>query len=108
MTDLRTLHLQFREGDILHRKQRRELADRRAAGDPEAQRPCTKAIDCDPRETGCCRWCGRKVTTAVPKPQPPYSMNQGDVLKNEAYNYFWGDDEVDLPYWYQGTGREVL
>ena len=105
MATLRELHDKFRREDADGRAARREDMDRRAAGEPDAQRECAKAIRCDPRDTGMCRWCGAKCAEPVRKPKPPYHENQGDVLKAEAYRYHWGNDEVDLPYWYQGAGH---
>ena len=105
MDKLRQLHEMFRREDAEGRAERRDAMLRRAAGDPGARRECEKAIRCDARETGKCRWCGRKCDEPVLRPNPPYSTNQGDVLKDEAYRLHWGNDDVDLPYWYQGTGR---
>jgi hypothetical protein len=107
MATLRELHLNFRREDVQGRQDRHAKMDQRMLGIPEAQRECKKAIRCDPRDTGKCRWCGERCAEPVAYPQAPYDENQGDVLKREAYNYFWRDDEADLPYWYHGAGRMV-
>jgi hypothetical protein len=105
MPTLQELHETFRREDAKGRAARREKMLRRAAGEPDAQRGCEKAIRHDARDNGTCRWCGAKCEAPTPKPKPPYSMNQGDVLKDEAYRYFWGNDDVDLPSWYQRAGQ---
>lgn len=105
---LRDLHLRFRQEDVRSRAGRWAAWDRRMAGEPGDQPECLKAIRCDARDTGRCRWCGRPCDHPVPRPKPPYSENQGDVLKREAYEYFWGNDETDLPYWYWGAGQAVV
>lgn len=107
METLHDLHTRFREQDRRERAFRRRKYLARVAGVPEAQRECLKAIRCDPRETGLCRWCERRCEEPVPRPHPPYDENQGDVLKGEAYDYHWGNDEADLPYWYWGAGTEI-
>lgn len=104
---LRELHELFRKEDALGRAGRRRAWDRRMAGNPAYRRECAEAIRCDADHAGLCRWCGRRCSDPAPRPRFPYGDNQGDVLKREAYDYHYGNDEADLPYWYWGAGREM-
>lgn len=92
---------------------------RRSLGEPDAQRECSQATRHDFNDKGHCRFCERGCNAdgsccidgghlhAAPSRADGHDDNDGDLLIMEAYAYYWGTDEADLPYWYHGVGREL-